>query len=53
MKKELIAELFVRFENACENAGESISNHFADIGKMVLLGSGSEHMNRTINQYTN
>lgn len=79
MKKELIVELFDRFENACylykdlecwsarelqeilgyskwnnflnviekakkacENAGEATANHFADIGKMVLLGSGSE-----------
>ncbi|XZF13229.1 BRO family protein [Chitinophagaceae bacterium MMS25-I14] len=79
MKKELIAELFNKFENAChiynelecwsarelqeilgytkwdnfinviekakrscENAGEVVSNHFADIGKMVSLGSGSE-----------
>jgi len=79
MKKELIQELFVKFENAsylynniecwsarevqdilgyakwdnflkviekakkaCENAGEDLQNHFADIGKMVLLGSGSE-----------
>jgi len=79
MKKELIQELFVKFENAsylynniecwsarevqdilgyakwdnflkviekakkaCGNAGEDLQNHFADIGKMVLLGSGSE-----------
>lgn len=79
MKKELIVELFDRFEKACylykdlecwsarelqeilgyskwdnflnviekakkacENAGEATVNHFADIGKMVLLGSGSE-----------
>ncbi|ANF50749.1 damage-inducible protein D [Chryseobacterium glaciei] len=79
MKKELIEELFLKFENAshlykdiecwsardlqeilnytkwdnflkviekakkaCENVGEDVQNHFADIGKMVLLGSGSE-----------
>lgn len=79
MKKELIQELFFKFENAsylynniecwsarevqeilgytkwdnfvkviekakktCENAGEDLQNHFADIGKMVILGSGSE-----------
>jgi len=79
MKKELIEELFLKFEKAsylykdiecwsardlqeilnytkwdnflkviekakkaCENAGENVKNHFADIGKMVLLGSGSE-----------
>lgn len=76
MKKELIAELFDKFEkasyslndvecwsarelqeilnyskwdnflnviekskNACANAGANVSNHFADIGKMVDLGS--------------
>jgi DNA-damage-inducible protein D len=79
MKKELIVELFGKFENAsylynniecwsarelqeifayskwdnfvkvidkaktsCENAGEKISDHFADLGKMVDLGSGSK-----------
>lgn len=79
MKKELIEELFLKFENAshlyngiecwsardlqeilnytkwdnflkviekakkaCENVGEDVKNHFADTGKMVLLGSGSE-----------
>ena len=79
MKKELIEELFLKFENAsylykdiecwsardlqeilnytkwdnflkviekakkaCENVGEDVQNHFANIGKMVLLGSGSE-----------
>ena len=78
MKKELIAELFLQFENAvydykgiecwsarelqqifnytdwrnflkvigkakdaCNNAGEKISNHFVDLNKMVELGSGS------------
>ncbi|MFM9909281.1 MAG: DNA damage-inducible protein D [Chitinophagaceae bacterium] len=79
MKKELIIELFGKFENAsylynniecwsarelqeifayskwdnfvkvidkaktsCENAGEKVSDHFADLGKMVDLGSGSK-----------
>ena len=79
MKKELIAELFEKFEhacyllqevecwsaremqdilgyskwdnflnvidkakNACATAGEKLSDHFADIGKMVGLGSGAE-----------
>lgn len=79
MKKELIAELFEKFEGAshqvngiecwsarelqvilnyskwsnflkvidkaktaCENAGETIRDHFADIGKMVDVGSGAQ-----------
>jgi DNA-damage-inducible protein D len=29
-------------KKACEHAGEIIQNHFADIGKMVLIGSGVE-----------
>lgn len=27
---------------ACINSGQSVTNHFADIGKMVKIGSGSE-----------
>lgn len=79
MKKELIKELFLKFEHACYllhdvecwsarelqeiynyskwdnfysvierakesciNAGENIIDHFADIGKMVDLGSGAQ-----------
>ena len=29
-------------KEACEAAGEKVSDHFAGIGKMVTLGSGSE-----------
>lgn len=29
-------------KKACENSGSLISDHFADVGKMVQLGSGSE-----------
>jgi len=79
MKKELIQELFEKFESACylykelecwsarelqeilnytewrnflkvidkaksacQNAGGSTSDHFVEINKMVVLGSGSE-----------
>ena len=79
MKKELIIELFEKFEaacylieetecwsarelqtilgyakwdnflkaiekakNACEGAGERIQDHFADVGKMVEIGSGTQ-----------
>jgi len=79
MKKELIAELFQKFEHACYNlegvecwsarelqvifnytewrnflkvinkakdsclnSGESVSNHFVDVNKMVSIGSGAD-----------
>lgn len=79
MKKELILELFEKFEaacyliegtecwsarelqsilgyadwrnflnaiekakNACEGAGEKVKHHFADVGKMVGIGSGTQ-----------
>ncbi len=29
-------------KKACENSGSAVSDHFADVGKMVQLGSGSE-----------
>lgn len=29
-------------KTACEISGESIENHFADVGKMVSIGSGAE-----------
>jgi DNA-damage-inducible protein D len=29
-------------KKSCEQAGEEIKNHFADIGKMVKIGSGVE-----------
>lgn len=29
-------------KTACEISGESVENHFADVGKMVTIGSGAE-----------
>lgn len=29
-------------KKACENAGLALSDHFADVGKMVVIGSGTE-----------
>ena len=31
-----------RAKTACEKSGHSIQEHFADVGKMVQLGSGAE-----------
>ena len=30
-------------KTACEISGHNIADHFADVGKMVELGSGSQH----------
>lgn len=35
-------KVILKAQNACENADNNVSDHFADVGKMVNLGSGSQ-----------
>ena len=37
-----------RAKKACQNSGFAVANHFADVGKMVQLGSGSQ---RNVHDY--
>ena len=41
-------ETIERAKTACKNSGELISDHFAEVGKMVDIGSGTE---RKISDY--
>ena len=41
-------EVIDRAKDACENSGNVVHNHFADVGKMVVIGSGAE---REIDDY--
>lgn len=41
-------EVIDRAKEACENSGNVVHNHFADVGKMVVIGSGAE---REIDNY--
>ena len=35
-------KVITKAKTACETAGHQINNHFADVGKMVSIGSGTE-----------
>lgn len=41
-------ETIIRAKEACENSGINVSEHFADVGKMVDIGSGAI---REVNDY--
>ena len=41
-KWENFEKVIQKAKDACVNAGEDISNHFPDVGKMVIIGSGAE-----------
>lgn len=37
-------EVIERAKTACENSGQAVSDHFANVGKMVGIGSGAERV---------
>ncbi|HAR38634.1 MAG: DNA damage-inducible protein D [Bacteroidetes bacterium GWD2_45_23] len=41
-KWENFEKVIVKAKESCENAGQNISDHFPDVGKMVQIGSGAE-----------
>lgn len=41
-KWDRFKDVLTRAQESCQNAGESNTDHFADVGKMVKLGSGAE-----------
>jgi DNA-damage-inducible protein D len=43
-KWERFENVIQKAKDACKNAGEEISNHFPDVGKMVAIGSEAERV---------
>jgi DNA-damage-inducible protein D len=41
-KWENFEKVIQKAKDSCTNAGEDIVNHFPDVGKMVIIGSGAE-----------
>jgi DNA-damage-inducible protein D len=41
-KWENFEKVIQKAKDACVHAGEEIANHFPDVGKMVIIGSGAE-----------
>ena len=41
-KWDRFKDVVERAKESCINAGESIADHFADVGKMFNIGSGAE-----------
>ncbi len=41
-KWDNFVKVISKAKTACETAGHEVADHFADVGKMVLIGSGAE-----------
>ncbi len=41
-KWDRFKDVLIRAKESCENAGEKVSDHFADAGKMISLAKGAE-----------
>lgn len=41
-KWDRFKDVLIRAKESCENSGEKVADHFADAGKMVMVGSDAE-----------
>jgi DNA-damage-inducible protein D len=41
-KWDNFVKVIEKAKSSCTNAGENILDHFADVGKMVIIGSGAQ-----------